>query len=585
MNTLKKYITFTRFHNLYVFILLTLLVFIVYRSSLGLTLYGDDWLVISKHLGAYGPGEEMSYWHPNMWFSNYAFQKLIVIPYLVIGKPFSIYFYISLLLRSLTSFGVYLISKRFYSNFTALVTALLFASISIGSETTDWVYNMNSYLGIFIALTGFYIYFADRKISSALQGWIYIVVGYITVPIRLYIIPLTMPLLTLFEQYFKVGTKEFFKLKYLVRTSLYVIISALPFLILRSKFPFLGWQNVNSELIGEGLTKAKNMLVLGKYEFLVTPFTNLGKMVFPSGVVELQGIGWRIYPLSHFLIYGLVLLGLAGVLLSLAFKKSTFNNVIFSFSLSSLLLIALKLFIKYNSVDILNEFSYFTWTYFGLIVTATYTVTIISLLLERNRAVLLYVVSIMFTLSFLYPWMYSPGFIFSAVDRYLILSGVGLSILFGTILGHKLTDKRTGKRIASFVLLLLIFSSQIVNVQRFFSKQLIGRNVEIYNVIFDKLQDSVPILDKNNMSLFYFEGFPDEIQESLLRFGFSYHMQLLYDYPFDEEKHPASVFYEEDLARMVKTYRIPLSNIYGFKWENGEMVDRTTYARVLADKN
>ena len=87
------------------FTILLMTVFIVYRKSLGLALYGDDFLVISKFFGGYGPGKELNYYDPRIWISNYGFQYLTALLYLVFGLNSLPYYIISLTLRALFAYS------------------------------------------------------------------------------------------------------------------------------------------------------------------------------------------------------------------------------------------------------------------------------------------------------------------------------------------------------------------------------------------------------------------------------------------------------------------------------------------------
>src|SRR3989344_2359343 len=107
LKTIKKYLI-RKDNKLAVFLWLLILTFIVYRKSLGLTLYGDDWLVISKYLGGYGPGKAFGYFDPRVWISNYGFQYSIGVLYPIIGQNHVYYFIISLFSRALLAYGIFL---------------------------------------------------------------------------------------------------------------------------------------------------------------------------------------------------------------------------------------------------------------------------------------------------------------------------------------------------------------------------------------------------------------------------------------------------------------------------------------------
>ncbi len=563
MDYVKLYVS--KRYNIFILLLLLVLVFCVYHKSLGLTLYGDDWLVISKHLGAYGVGKGQSYWHSSMWFSNYAYQKLIAYLYLIFRFNFLPYFIVSLLLRVFVAYSIYRFVSIGFSNRQALISAVFFTLTVVGAETTDWVYNLNSYLGIGIALIGL-SYFIRRTKRSPV-GWGLVILGYVIVPIRLFILTSLMPSIYFIETMVQ---RQRFNFSFFVRVVWKCFIAAVPFLALRFIFPYLGWQKVNSELIGAGLASAKNLLDQSRIDFLLTPFTNLGNMILPYGIKQLEISGWNIYPLGNFIIYGSTIWTVGGLILTATCGVKRNWCVIKPFLLSGAILMMLKIFVRLQGEWLLKDFSYFTWTYFGLIVV-TILIDKLKIYFTKNdtKRIVYFVIVCFFMGSFIYPWMYQPGHIFAPYDRYLILPGVGLSLLIGSVFDF--THPIRKMRIVYLTILLCLSLLQVIAVQLYFNKQLEGRNPTIYKQIFGQIKKDIPRLDTASPSLFFFNDFPPDIYESLLRFGFGYHMQLLYNYPFDEEKHPMSVDNLSELERVVKTYEIKTDNIFVYRWKDNNI--------------
>src|SRR5438132_1620987 len=111
-----------------VLIWLALLVFLSYGKSLGLSLYGDDWLTISKYFGDYGPhGKRGGYLDKSVVFSNYGPQ------FLTMGLAYSLfkddpqpYFYTSLILRTLLAFSLFWFCKKLMNAKVGLLASSLF---------------------------------------------------------------------------------------------------------------------------------------------------------------------------------------------------------------------------------------------------------------------------------------------------------------------------------------------------------------------------------------------------------------------------------------------------------------------------
>ncbi|KKQ98125.1 MAG: hypothetical protein UT23_C0005G0048 [Candidatus Woesebacteria bacterium GW2011_GWA1_39_12] len=583
--TIKKYLT-EKDKRLAVFLWLLILTFIVYRKSLGLTLYGDDWLVISKYLGGYGPGKAFGYFDPRVWISNYGFQYSISLLYKIFGENYIFYFIVSLISRAVLAFTIFLFISGIYNFKTALFGATFFAITLIGAETTDFVYNFNSYWGITAALLGLKIFLESKSLRSKLKAWVLMLIGYILVPIRLFILPFLMFLLIFFREF---TTRKSVKIKNLPTILLLSSFGLFPFLILKVVDPFLGWQTNLTFMIREGTGSGLNMITQGKYDFLLTPFTTLGKMIIPLGPNMMQEKGWLVYPIFNFIRYGFVLLVLGFLFFISYFRKSA---VFLSILIATVLLIFLKFFVRYQNTYNLKDFAFFSWTYFGLIMSVIFIIHFIYLLAKKNtKKLLLFLIGIVFLIAFMFPWLYIPGVIFEPQHRYLVLSSVGFSILLAITLSPAQTSQKL-KIYAQTALLSLIILVHVFSVNNYFRYQLKGRNTRLNQYIFTQIQSYVPQLPSDKVTVFYFENFDPWVYENLLRASFGYHMQLIYNSKFDEQILPFSVANFNDLEKAVsdKSFtdilgykEMPdVKNVYGFRMSDGgiENITDSTRARL-----
>jgi len=138
-------------------------------------------------------------------------------------------------------------------------------------------------------------------------------------------------------------------------------------------------------------------------------------------------------------------------------------------------------------------------------------------------------------LSFFFAWWWVPNTIYPSYHRYLIVSAVGISILFAAIisLGNKFKDQIFLTAVLSIFLVLHLLST------RYYLKLMGNYHSQ---QITDKIWSAMPYIPAVGKEplVFYFEGEVNNypILHNVLTFGFPPHMQLLYNL---EERNPAPV--------------------------------------------
>lgn len=151
--------------------------------------------------------------------------------------------------------------------------------------------------------------------------------------------------------------------------------------------------------------------------------------------------------------------------------------------------------------------------------------------------------------SFLFAWLRFPESILTSTHRYLIVSAVGVSILFATIIT---LGKNLSSRIFLFITLSLILILHIISTRTYLQQNLFTHSQEIINKIWSQIP-RIPEIGKSSEPLvFYFEG--EDINGSILRdsvtFGFPFHMALLYGIP-DENRNPIPMTDWKDVESVV----------------------------------
>lgn len=400
----------TRFNIVLVFIWFFFLVYLSYGKSLGLSLYGDDWLVISKYFGAYGPGRRYPYLHLDLLTTNYGPQYVgMAILYKLFGSWALPYYIVSFVTRALCALAIYWFANRLTKNrFAGLAAGSLFAISVVGAETTDWVYNMNSYVGVGLSLIGLGLFLYADNLIKKFVSWFFLILGYMIVIIRLFILPVAISFLVFSKSLFfsskRVGVNR------VLISFVKLILAVSPFLILKHYFPGLGFQKINAVLLTNGLQRAQGLVAEWKFDWLLIPFTMIGSYIFPGVFESIKGLGWGIYPVKDFVLYGSSL-GLFGAFFLYVMLRSYQKRFafIFSFFISFTLLFLLKLYFHYQGPSLLKEFDRFSQTFVGIIFFFSLAFSTWRFLKRKNVGLFsLNLVGFFYTFSMLFPWGYNP---------------------------------------------------------------------------------------------------------------------------------------------------------------------------------
>lgn len=130
-------------------------------------------------------------------------------------------------------------------------------------------------------------------------------------------------------------------------------------------------------------------------------------------------------------------------------------------------------------------------------------------------------------LSFFFAWWWVPTTIFPTTYRYLVVSAIGVSILFATIiaLGKNKAQQRLLFTLLSFILIL-----HIVSTRTYINYLINSHSQNISNKIWSSIPRVPDIGRSKEATIFYFEGEPgtETIIHDVITFGFPPHMARLY---------------------------------------------------------
>lgn len=550
-----------------------------FKRSLGLSLFGDDWLhlfifkyrILTGYLGS--PTDIKTYLSPY----GPTFLIMGIINNFFGYNPLP-YFIFSLVSRSLVCISVYFfiffITKNRWAGFISAVTWTVSV---IGVETTNWVFNMNSYLGIalFLITLIFFIKYHETE-KRLLLGWsvLFLTLSAVMVPVRMHGSFATLIILEIFYLFSKwrgiISIRKFILLTFIWSFIFFLLYNLNVF----------GQGNFDI-YIGSGTRDSLKAFSQGRYDHLLTPFTTIGNFIFPDEYlrsIQIPRIIFKIYDLSwykSFLIpLYLVVIPIFSVFAALIVERRKFILFVAILSILSLIFITIVNFlILTGSPNSLSPNQLFLTVIGGQTVIFT---TLFGIFSPNRRIRTGVFVSLAWLLGFAaVPFLFTPMSYTTSSMRYLVTPGVFVPILFGLLLAN---SRGLSNRAFLSILVVPLIWIQFHSVQSYFNNLLLSRSEKISDSIWKTILTTVPVMDPMEDYMFYFD-FTDgnyTIVRDVITFGFIPRM-IVYDLSPDrpgalyviEKK---SEFYSalkdgEELRRINwgKPKRINIENSYAFR--------------------
>lgn len=213
-------------------LLIILVVFLSIGTSLQFGLNGDDWQQIYFYKTIFK--DFSSFFNLNSYTTNannYTFAQLLMgfIYQLFSFNPFP-YYLISIILRIIATLSFYpAVYSATKNKLAAFLSSVFFASMFAGIETTNWVFNMNTYLSISLLNLFIFLYFKNEfkaiSVKTALLGLL-LLLAFFVAPTRMHGLLFFIPLAALIK------IKNFSKME-ILNVIARSIILYLPIFILR----------------------------------------------------------------------------------------------------------------------------------------------------------------------------------------------------------------------------------------------------------------------------------------------------------------------------------------------------------------
>lgn len=564
------------YKNIFLFGVIILAGFLALKDSFYLSLFGDDWLAFWRYNYHLGPQSLKEFNHLSYFLTVYGPQDVIMgLLEKVLGMNSPFYFIISFSFRMFAALSlfplVYYVTK---SRFAGFLAALFFAVSFIGIETTNWVFNMPSYLGIAFFNLFLYFFFVSREPKQNKKIFIaalFFYLAFVTAPIRMTGLPIMVMLL---EGFWFLQNKSYQTVKkILIRIGILAIV----FLLVKFGGQSLGITNDHLQRLLIGLTEISTSLSAGRSDILLNPFITIGALFIPDSswntvlLVKHPSMFLSLY-LPFFVIF------LSFVLLITKTIKSRFIAI---FLISNVCLgIIWTLFVRYISKQNLLTFND-SFKVGEALIGGYVLILLITLILRyknTTKGTLFFLSLVILLLSFALPWFFAPGNYITTSHRYLILTSIGVSLIWAalaTLFSHKIY------RAIFTTIFIVCIVLQVQANQQYFAKLTTTRGNGISDTIWTQVLKELPDIKTTPPPLvFYFEGTTENSDtiNDVITFGFPPHIAFLYDLYHDHDRIPIPLTNYKELKQIVMTGKplpaygrkeepLPLSQIYAFKLE------------------
>ena len=487
------------------------------------------------------------------------------------------------------------------SKFAAILSTIIFLFSAAGLQTTDWVFNMNTYAGLgFLSLASVF-YLKIRKLNTIYSfNYILFIVTFL---LALAIVPTRMhgavPFLIIMDLFLTfVAEKRENKInRYLV---IRIITSILVFVLLLHVKSF-GEGSFTTDRLSESSQVLQELNHKGYYAVWFYFLGIIGHLVLPdsvsldnftsvvfltNGISIIMGIviSWSLARTKNFLFYlpififnfiwGLVLGWLVSINPNPLYNLNPYppSDVLFAIALGGQLI--------------------FWSIWLSILTRKTYPHLSSSFIIS-----LIWII----TMTIIY-WLFTPYYLIETTGRYMLMGSAGIAIFLGGFINLifsqtiSLQKNENTRVLSSFYLLLTIFiflfwiSTNFQKSQAYLGILEQTRNRELTERTWNTLVRNVPKLDPIGPSVFYFTTDNPLSLQGVLVFGFFMRAGMTYRIPEQDLTPLPSTNYQELISYVTdgsplqkihgrKAIPVPLSRIYAFDFRNGELINITTVVR------
>lgn len=507
-----------------VLVILIISLFALY-PSFNLGLFGDDWLAFFRYAQHLGPRSPGAWNHLTYYLTPYGPQDILMgLLQRVFDYQSTWYYLISYILRLIAAFSfyplVFYLTKNKFSSFFAV---LFFSVTTTGLDTTNWVFNMPSYVtvALFNLCLLFFIKQREKEdIKLLLLAAIFYYFAYITTPIRMH-----GSLIFLFSlEAFYVLQERTIRItkKALIRFAVMLGV----FLIIRYTGQSQGPLQEPSERFFLGIKAMSEMISQGRFDFVFYPVIMFGSAIIPDFILP----SFQVISKSKLLVMNLIPSFLAFLVFSFLLIKNIsvakmdfFKRVVFT-AIGWVIVIIITF---HFNLATLND-----GRFIYLLLIGGFSISLVGLLIikyfkEKIVSTALFLGLSWSICSFFFAWWWVPASIFPTTYRYLIVTAMGVSVILATIIS---LGKNKKQQTALFTIFCLIILIHIISSHIFINYSLNSHNQQISGKIWSSIPKVPEIGKSKEPIIFYFEGDDTNggILHDVITFGFPPHMAMLY---------------------------------------------------------
>ena len=523
--------------------------------SFKLALFGDDWLAFWRSWTMVETDPYHQGYNALTYFvTPYGPQDIIMgILRHFFGLNSTPYYIVSFIFRLIASFAVYIVFyKLTKSKLGAFMAGLFFAISPIGMDTTNWVFNMPSYLGTAALVVFFFYYVKSRensKFSQLIISYLFLFLAIIIVPIRMAGI---IPLVFLTEVFWllKLPARNTL-IKVLVRMALFLAV----FIFVKQIGTSFAnpQESIDKFNAGFGMLK-QQIFVERKPEVILYPLTIFGNMIFPEILWDNAGKMFSVTLLGRtrpFPLFSLVMFSFYLFLCSkflLVDKKSGAKHFVSAAVLGFLFNVMVWFFYK-TSPATFGGFSTFGATLIGGFTFIFYLLLICTRDMAKASWTIPMFSILIWPIAFiLMPWSFYPYTIYPSVHRYMIMSASGVAFMVGS-----LALTKVNRRLLFLGFILFVFFSHFRVSSSFLHNLALRQGQDIAEKVWEPVYAELPKEDIGKYYVVYLASdnhSNGDIVYNNVFFGLNPRMSILTNI-INKDNIPFAITTYDDLISMV----------------------------------
>jgi len=503
------------------------------------------------------------------------------------------YYFFSFILRVLAACSffplIYLLTKN---KIAAYCTSLFFAITTAGLQTTDWSFNMPSYLAISIMNMFFLTYIKSKQTKQKHSARLFILslfilyFAVIAQPIRMTFLPLCA---TVIELFFFIRNKITIKSFFISLLKITLFIGVLLFIYFTGFIgdsvgagetfyyrTHIGWQVLTSNL-----SYLHPYFSQGQFQILAYPVAMFGSLIFPTNIIPST---YEILTPSKAIIKLLMPLFLLFALLAIAFwKKKRVRHIPYAvFSITIGLTWSVFVYLTFETILVKSQFT--TMLLGGYVIILLFSI-FVKRFRDKTIAIGMLIGILITFLSFMPAWVRTPTFMYDSAGRYLILPASGFSILLGTLLGS--VRSYNNKRIIA-ILFVALFAIQAFTTFTYIYHLSTVRSIQMTESIRKSIPYEKDFNDLNKPIVYYFQPSSSEILHHSLLFGlpvimgFQYNFYNIWHFVYTDNWQEVVDAYQNgsSLKRFsIPVKKVPLTDIYSFQLDGDHLTNTTLQTR------